>query len=45
MLDYKIKYLKENMLQNDLVIYEYKNEKKINLINTKLEIDGEIIQK
>ncbi|KAM3134871.1 hypothetical protein pb186bvf_013040 [Paramecium bursaria] len=39
----KIKYIKENMLTDDVLIYDYGNLSKINQINKKLQIDGPLI--
>ncbi|CAD8198234.1 unnamed protein product [Paramecium pentaurelia] len=40
----KIKHMKEAIYNNDILIYDYGNIKKINQINQKLQIDGPIIQ-
>ncbi|CAD8124558.1 unnamed protein product [Paramecium sonneborni] len=40
----KIKHMKESIYNNDILIYDYGNIKKINQINQKLQIDGPIIQ-
>ncbi|CAD8209777.1 unnamed protein product [Paramecium octaurelia] len=40
----KIKHMKEAIYNNEILIYDYGNIKKINQINQKLQIDGPIIQ-
>jgi hypothetical protein len=39
----KLKHMRESIFSNDILIYDYGNVKKINQINSKLQIDGPVI--